>query len=81
MDKAQSGSLNLDSQLSNYPSGFDSGNGPFAPVRDQFRALSNLKVREMSENEYKEAQLKFLKNASVNTMNRSGEVKDKRSAT
>jgi hypothetical protein len=33
----------------------DSGSGAFAPVREQFRALSNLKVKQMSENEYKEA--------------------------
>jgi len=33
----------------------DPGGGAFAPVREQFRALSNLKVKQMSENEYKEA--------------------------
>jgi hypothetical protein len=83
LDLVNSASLNFDSQLSNYPSGIgmDSGGGAFAPVREQFRALSSLKVQQMTENEYKEAQMKFLKNASVNKMNRSGEVKDKRSAT
>jgi len=57
LDQLNSGSLNFDSQLSNYPSGLglDTGSAGFAPVRDQFRALSNLKVKQMSENEYKEA--------------------------
>ena len=35
----------------------------------------------MEQNDYKDRQFKILKNASINKMNRSGEVKDKRSVS